>query len=79
MRRLLAVILLGVGWLGRPELAIAVESTVRQACATRRLLELPIPFADVPPDHWAFEAVMSLYYCGADRGGIPPASPSPQP
>lgn len=68
MLRRWAVIGLGIGWLGWPGLALAVEATVRQACAPGRVAELPIPFADVSPDDWAFAAVMSLYSCGADRG-----------
>lgn len=39
------------------------EQTLRIACSGKRFDLLPIPFSDVPPDHWAFEAVMNLYYC----------------
>ncbi|GET40045.1 hypothetical protein [Microseira wollei] len=30
-------------------------------------------FTDVSPDHWAFKAVMTMYYCGAFRQATPPA------
>ncbi|MCS6781818.1 MAG: hypothetical protein RMI89_06735 [Gloeomargarita sp. SKYBB_i_bin120] len=69
MNRLLLIF--GLAALLLPVPAIAAESRVAQACATRRVRELPIPFADLDPNHWAFEAVMTLYYCGAYRGGIP--------
>ena len=36
---------------------------IRQACAAQRYDLLPIPFSDVAPTDWAFEAVMNLYYC----------------
>lgn len=39
------------------------QATLRSACATKRFDLLPIPFSDVSPDHWAFEAIMNLYYC----------------
>ncbi|MEN9207678.1 MAG: hypothetical protein Q6L50_00670 [Gloeomargarita sp. GMQP_bins_120] len=55
------------------------ERAVALACAQRRVRELPIPFADLDPNHWAFEAVMTLYYCGAYRGGIPRDLPVPAP
>ncbi|MGB3535712.1 MAG: hypothetical protein WBA13_19620 [Microcoleaceae cyanobacterium] len=41
---------------------------IRAACAARRYDLLPIPFSDVSPTDWAFEAVMNLYYCI----GLPP-------
>jgi hypothetical protein len=44
------------------------EAQVRAACAARRYDLLPIPFSDVSPTDWAFEAVMNLYYCI----GLPP-------
>ncbi len=39
------------------------EEQIRQACVARRYDLLPIPFSDVSPTDWAFEAVMNLYYC----------------
>lgn len=44
---------------------------VLQACSQDRADTLPIPFSDLSPNHWAFKAVMSLYYCGAYHGAIP--------
>ena len=44
------------------------EEQVRAACAARRYDLLPIPFSDVSPTDWAYEAVMNLYYCI----GLPP-------
>ncbi|MGB3401334.1 MAG: hypothetical protein WBA77_01440 [Microcoleaceae cyanobacterium] len=44
------------------------EEQIRAACAARRYDLLPIPFSDVSPTDWAFEAVMNLYYCI----GLPP-------
>jgi hypothetical protein len=38
---------------------------IQQACASDRAETLPIPFSDIEPGHWAFKAVMNLYYCGA--------------
>ncbi|MGL5081891.1 MAG: hypothetical protein ACRC8A_10440 [Microcoleaceae cyanobacterium] len=48
------------------------EAELRAACRERRYDLLPIPFADVLPTDWAFEAVMNLYYCI----GLPPTSDS---
>jgi hypothetical protein len=33
---------------------------------------LPTPFTDVPSDRWAYKAVLTMYYCGADREATPP-------
>jgi hypothetical protein len=44
------------------------EEQIRAACVARRYDLLPIPFSDVSPTDWAFEAVMNLYYCI----GLPP-------
>jgi hypothetical protein len=44
------------------------EEQIRAACAAKRYDLLPIPFSDVSPTDWAFEAVMNLYYCI----GLPP-------
>ncbi|MCA1994684.1 MAG: S-layer protein [Coleofasciculus sp. S288] len=45
---------------------------ILEACAQDRAASLPIPFSDISPDDWAFQAVMSMNYCGAYRGSIPP-------
>ncbi|MGF1493201.1 MAG: hypothetical protein ACFBSC_12265 [Microcoleaceae cyanobacterium] len=44
------------------------EAELRAACSAKRYDLLPIPYSDVSPSHWAFEAVMNLYYCI----GLPP-------
>lgn len=44
---------------------------VLQACSQDRPDTLPNPFKDVPPNHWAFKAVMGIYYCGAYTGVLP--------
>ncbi len=45
---------------------------VLEACATNQIRTLPAPYSDVPTDHWAYEAVAKMYYCGAYRGAVPP-------
>ncbi len=50
---------------------------VLEACSQDRADTLPIPFSDISPNDWAFKAVMSLYYCGAYRGSIPPEQAKP--
>lgn len=45
---------------------------VFQACAQDQAQTLPSPYTDVPQDHWAYKAVLSMYYCGAYRGQISP-------
>jgi hypothetical protein len=47
-------------------------SQVIAACVENRAETLPIPFTDVSPNHWAFKAVMTMYYCGAFRQGTTP-------
>lgn len=48
------------------------ELQILEACAEDRAGTLPNPFPDVQPTDWAYEAVLTLYYCGAYRGAIPP-------
>ncbi len=48
------------------------ELKILEACAEDRAATLPNPFPDVQPTDWAYEAVLTLYYCGAYRGAIPP-------
>lgn len=50
---------------------------VLEVCAQGRAATLPIPFSDLSPDDWAFEAVMKLYYCGAYNGSLPPEQVRP--
>lgn len=45
---------------------------VAEACASGRAATLPSPYRDVSPDHWAYGAVVTMYYCGAYRGAISP-------
>ena len=45
---------------------------VLQACAKDQADTLPNPYRDIPANHWALKAVLSMYYCGAYRGSIPP-------
>lgn len=49
------------------------SNQVLNACVQDRADTLPIPFSDVSPNHWAFKAVMTMYYCGAFRKATPPA------
>ncbi|MBD6619272.1 S-layer protein [Komarekiella sp. 'clone 1'] len=46
---------------------------VVNACVQNQAQTLPNPFSDVPSDHWAFKAVMTMHYCGAFRQATPPA------
>jgi len=46
---------------------------IANACIQNRAETLPIPFSDVSPNHWAFKAVMTMYYCGAFRQAAPPS------
>jgi len=52
------------------------EPTARQvleACEQNRAETLPNPFVDVPANHWAFKAVLTMHYCGAYRQATPPS------
>jgi hypothetical protein len=51
----------------------AKSNPVINACVQNRAETLPNPFSDVPSDHWAFKAVMTMHYCGAFRQATPPA------
>jgi len=51
-------------------LAQVTNEQILQACANDQIRTLPMPFSDVPTDHWAADAVMKLYYCGPLRGAI---------
>lgn len=51
------------------------QLTTRQildACVQNRAETLPNPFSDVPQNHWAFKAVLTMHYCGAYRQATPP-------
>ena len=52
------------------------EPTARQvleACVQNQAETLPNPFVDVPANHWAFKAVLTMHYCGAYRQATPPS------
>lgn len=60
-----------------PQLTAQAETapTARQildACVQNQAETLPNPFTDVPRNHWAFKAVLTMYYCGAYRQATPP-------
>jgi hypothetical protein len=58
---------------------VQVQPTREQilnACVQNRAETLPNPFTDVPSNHWAYKAVLTLYYCGAYREATPPAFPT---
>ena len=42
------------------------------ACVQNQAETLPNPFTDVPSNHWAYKAVLTMYYCGAYREATPP-------
>ncbi len=46
---------------------------VLNACVQNQAETLPNPFSDVPSNHWAYKAVLTMYYCGPYREGTPPA------
>ncbi|MBN3870467.1 S-layer protein [Nostoc sp. JL33] len=51
----------------------AKSNQVLNACIQNQAETLPNPFSDVPSEHWAFKAVMTMHYCGAFRKATPPA------
>lgn len=81
-----AVLLTLLGW-GSPVLAQNPQPSPNQtpttpsqpdldrvltACSQDRADTLPNPFRDLEQTHWAYKAVLSVYYCGPYRGSIPP-------
>ncbi|NJL66188.1 MAG: S-layer protein [Oscillatoriales cyanobacterium RU_3_3] len=46
---------------------------ILNACVQNRAEILPNPFSDVPSNHWAYKAVLTMYYCGAYREATPPS------
>ncbi len=55
---------------------VQVQPTREQilnACVQNQAETLPNPFTDVPSNHWAYKAVLTMYYCGAYREATPPA------
>jgi len=61
---LLVVVLLGLGHRSSRAQSTPENDSeaVTAACVSGQAETLPIPFPDLPSDHWAFEAVMNLYY-----------------
>lgn len=49
------------------------KAEILSACVRNRAETLPNPYTDVEPTHWAYKAVLSMYYCGAFRQATPPA------
>lgn len=55
---------------------VQVQPTREQilnACVQNQAETLPNPFSDVPSNHWAYKAVLTMYYCGAYREAMNPA------
>jgi len=50
----------------------SAPNQVAEACIQNRAETLPSPFTDVPQNHWAFKAVMTMHYCGAFRQAASP-------
>ncbi|MBE9020231.1 S-layer protein [Chroococcidiopsidales cyanobacterium LEGE 13417] len=50
----------------------SAPNQVTEACIQNRAETLPSPFTDVPRNHWAFKAVMTMHYCGAFRQAASP-------
>src|SRR4028119_1229668 len=50
-----------------------MREQILTACVQNQAETLPNPFSDVPSNHWAYKAVLTMYYCGAYREGTPPA------
>ena len=49
------------------------KAEILNACVRNQAETLPNPYTDVEPTHWAYKAVLSMYYCGAFRQATPPA------
>ena len=50
-----------------------IREQILNACVQNQAETLPNPFSDVPSNHWAYKAVLTMYYCGAYREATPPA------
>ncbi|ERT05403.1 hypothetical protein M595_4630 [Lyngbya aestuarii BL J] len=53
--------------------ATPTKADILNACVRNQAETLPNPYTDVEPTHWAYKAVLSMYYCGAFRQATPPA------
>ncbi|EGK86696.1 S-layer protein [Microcoleus vaginatus PCC 9802] len=49
-----------------------MREQILNACVQNQAETLPNPFSDVPSNHWAYKAVLTMYYCGAYREATPP-------
>ena len=47
------------------------KEEIVNACVQNKAETLPNPYIDVEPTHWAYKAVLSMYYCGAFRQATP--------
>ncbi|MEG4200265.1 S-layer protein [Microcoleus sp. Pol12A5] len=50
-----------------------IRQQILHACVQNQAETLPNPFSDAPSDHWAYKAVLTMYYCGAYREEMNPA------
>ena len=50
----------------------SMREQILNACVQNRAETLPNPFTDVPSNHWAYKAVLTMYYRGAYREATPP-------
>jgi hypothetical protein len=50
----------------------SIPNQIAEACIQNRADTLASPFTDVPQNHWAFKAVMTMHYCGAFRQAASP-------
>jgi hypothetical protein len=50
-----------------------IREQILNACVQNQAETLPNPFTDVPSNHWAYKAVLTMYYCGPYREATPPA------
>ena len=64
--------LLLLGLITAPAKAQPSREDVLRACSLGQAEQLPNPFVDLLETDWAYRAVLTLYYCGAYRGAIPP-------
>lgn len=53
------------------QISSPTREEIINACIQNQADRLPNPYIDVEPTHWAYKAVLSLYYCGAFRQATP--------
>ncbi|MBD2481761.1 S-layer protein [Planktothrix sp. FACHB-1365] len=53
------------------QISAPTREEIINACIQNQADRLPNPYIDVEPTHWAYKAVLSLYYCGAFRQATP--------